>query len=147
LDVLIRLLARFFLVPLGYLAAVIVGACVILLGSWKFAEMLVSSNQDVFSYGVLGFAIANDDDLRRGACGRLCLLGRRGLERRILEAGLPRKVRAARVASGGATGRHQSARANKSLTPFACARLIFALHAKDVYCFFLIHRFCLPWQG
>src|SRR5262245_382519 len=58
MDVVIRLLARFFLVPLGYIAAVIVGACVILLGSWKFAEMLVSSNQDVFSYGVLGFAIA-----------------------------------------------------------------------------------------
>jgi hypothetical protein len=58
MDALIRLLARLILVPLGYLAAVIVGACVILLGSWKFAEMLVSSNQDVFSYGVLGFAIA-----------------------------------------------------------------------------------------
>jgi hypothetical protein len=58
MDVLIRLLARFILVPLGYIAAVVVGACVILLGSWKFAEMLVSSNQDVFAYGVLGFAIA-----------------------------------------------------------------------------------------
>ena len=58
MDVLIRLLARFILVPLGYLAAVIVGACVILLGSWKFAEMLVSTNQEIFSFGVLGFAIA-----------------------------------------------------------------------------------------
>ena len=54
----IRLLARFILVPLGYLAATIVGACVILLGSWRFAEMLVSQNADVFATGVLGFAIA-----------------------------------------------------------------------------------------
>ena len=35
MDALLRLLLRFILVPLGYLAAVIVGACVILLGSWK----------------------------------------------------------------------------------------------------------------
>ena len=55
---LLRLLLRFILVPLGYLAAVIVGACVILLGSWRFAEMLVSQNPDVFATGVLGFALA-----------------------------------------------------------------------------------------
>jgi hypothetical protein len=58
MDTLLRLLLRFILVPLGYLTAVIVGAGVILLGSWRFAEMLVSSNQDVFASGVLGFAIA-----------------------------------------------------------------------------------------
>jgi hypothetical protein len=58
MDALLRLLLRFILVPLGYLAAVIVGAGVILLGSWRFAEMLVSSNADVFATGVLGFAIA-----------------------------------------------------------------------------------------
>ena len=58
MDTLLRLLLRFILVPLGYLAAVIVGAGVILLGSWRFAEMLVSSNADVFATGVLGFAIA-----------------------------------------------------------------------------------------
>ena len=35
-DVVLRLLIRFLLVPIGYLAAVIAGACVILFGSWKF---------------------------------------------------------------------------------------------------------------
>ena len=58
MDALLRFLLRFILVPFGYLAAVIAGACVILLGSWRFAEMLVSANQDVFATGVLGFAIA-----------------------------------------------------------------------------------------
>lgn len=58
MDVLLRLLLRFILVPLGYLAAVIVGACVILLGSWRFAEMLISSNPDVAAYGFFGFVIA-----------------------------------------------------------------------------------------
>jgi hypothetical protein len=58
MDALLRLLLRFILVPLGYLAAVVTGACVILLGSWRFAEMLISSNPDVFAYGVFGFALA-----------------------------------------------------------------------------------------
>ena len=58
MDALLRLLLRFILVPLGYLAAVIAGSCVILLGSWRFAEMLVSQNPDVFATGVLGFALA-----------------------------------------------------------------------------------------
>ncbi len=150
MDVLLRLLLRFILVPLGYLAAVIAGACVILLGSWRFAEMLVSQNPDVFAAGVLGFALAGPvlfvmlfsamllpgavgilicgsvcDPLldlpcaerrdlglgrladvrvvrwkqraaqrdaicvRRRPCGRLRLLGGRGLERGLLEAGVP----------------------------------------------------------
>jgi hypothetical protein len=58
MDVILRLLLRFLLVPLGYLAAVLVGACVILLGSWRFAEMLISSNPDSFAYGVFGFVVA-----------------------------------------------------------------------------------------
>jgi hypothetical protein len=58
LDAILRLLLRFLLVPLGYLAAVLVGACVILLGSWRFAEMLINSNPDSFAYGVFGFAVA-----------------------------------------------------------------------------------------
>src|SRR5439155_1041238 len=49
MDAVLRLLLRFILVPLGYLAAVIVGSCVILFGSWRFAEMLISSNPDVFA--------------------------------------------------------------------------------------------------
>ena len=33
-----RLLLRFFLVPLGYFAAVLAGALVILFGSWKLGQ-------------------------------------------------------------------------------------------------------------
>ena len=58
MDSALRLLLRFILVPLGYLAAVLVGACVILLGSWRFAEMLISSNPDILASGVFGFAVA-----------------------------------------------------------------------------------------
>jgi hypothetical protein len=58
MDTVLRLLLRFILVPLGYLAAVLVGACVILLGSWRFAEMLISSHPDALAYGALGFAVA-----------------------------------------------------------------------------------------
>jgi hypothetical protein len=57
MDAVLRLLLRFILVPLGYLAAVIAGSCVILFGSWRFAEMLISSNPDIAAYGVFGFAI------------------------------------------------------------------------------------------
>ena len=46
MESLIRLLVRFILVPLGYLAAVIVGSCIILFGSWRFAEALMSGNPD-----------------------------------------------------------------------------------------------------
>ena len=55
---LIRLLVRFILVPLGYLAAVIVGSCVILFGSWRFAETLMGNTGDAVATGVVGFAIA-----------------------------------------------------------------------------------------
>jgi hypothetical protein len=58
MEAAIRLLARFILVPLGYLAAVVVGACVILFGSWHLAEMLVSRHPDAATYGFFGFAIA-----------------------------------------------------------------------------------------
>jgi hypothetical protein len=58
LESLIRLLVRFILVPLGYLAAVIVGSCVILFGSWRFTEMLMNSNPDAFAAGLFGFAVA-----------------------------------------------------------------------------------------
>jgi hypothetical protein len=58
LDTVLRLLVRLILVPLGYLAAVIAGACVILFGSWRFAEVLVGSNPDAFAFGIFGFALA-----------------------------------------------------------------------------------------
>ncbi len=57
MDALLRLILRFFLVPLGYLAAVIVGSCVILFGSWRLAEVIVSKNPDAFAYGLFGFVI------------------------------------------------------------------------------------------
>ena len=58
MDVVLRLLLRLILVPLGYLAAVIAGSCVILFGSWRFAEMLIASNSDAFVFGLFGFVIA-----------------------------------------------------------------------------------------
>ena len=54
----IRLLIRFILVPLGYLAAVIAGACVILFGSWKLGTALMSGSSDTFFYGMFGTMIA-----------------------------------------------------------------------------------------
>ena len=58
MDSFVRLLVRFILVPLGYLAAVIAGGCVILFGSWKFGTALTSGNSDAFSYGLFGMVIA-----------------------------------------------------------------------------------------
>ena len=49
MDSVLRFLLRLILVPLGYLAAVIAGACVILFGSWRFAEVLVNGNPDSFA--------------------------------------------------------------------------------------------------
>jgi hypothetical protein len=50
---LIRLLVRFILVPLGYLAAAIVGSCVMLFGAWRFTETMVSSGPDMLADGLL----------------------------------------------------------------------------------------------
>ena len=55
---LVRLLVRFILVPIGYFAAMIAGACVILFGSWKFGTALMSENSEMFSYGIFGAFIA-----------------------------------------------------------------------------------------
>ncbi len=54
MDALLRLLLRFVLVPLGYLAGVIAGSCVIVASSWSFAETLISNNPDVFGFGLFG---------------------------------------------------------------------------------------------
>ena len=54
----VRLLVRFILVPLGYFAAVIAGACVILFGSWQFGTALMSENSEAFAYGIFGAFIA-----------------------------------------------------------------------------------------
>ena len=53
MDSVIRLLLRFIIVPLGYLAAVIAGALVILFGSWKAGAMLMSDNPDTAATGVI----------------------------------------------------------------------------------------------
>ena len=57
MEPLVRLLIRFILVPLGYFAAVIAGACVILFGSWKFGAALTSEHSDTFFYGMFGIVI------------------------------------------------------------------------------------------
>ena len=54
MDSLVRLLIRFILVPIGYFAAVIAGAGVILFGSWKFGSALMSENSETFSTGYSG---------------------------------------------------------------------------------------------
>lgn len=58
MDSLPRLLLRFILVPLGYLAGVIVGALVILFGAWKLGAMAASPDTDVQMWAILGFAVA-----------------------------------------------------------------------------------------
>ena len=49
---------RFILVPLGYLAAVIAGVCIILFGSWKSGTLILSDNPDAVRAGLFGFVIA-----------------------------------------------------------------------------------------
>ena len=58
MDSLLRLLLRFMLVPLGYLAAETVAACVLVLGSWKAGSMMLNDNPDIASAGILGALIA-----------------------------------------------------------------------------------------
>ena len=58
MDALLRLLLRFILVPFGYLAAVIVGACVLVLGSWQTGSMMLSHDPDVAAAGAFGAFLA-----------------------------------------------------------------------------------------
>jgi hypothetical protein len=58
LDSVLRLLLRFILVPLGYLAAVIAGACVILFGSWKAGTLMLSEDADAAAAGLFGAFLA-----------------------------------------------------------------------------------------
>jgi hypothetical protein len=58
MDSLVRLMLRFILVPLGYLAAVGAGACVILFGSWRLGEFMASPNPDDQGVAALGFVFA-----------------------------------------------------------------------------------------
>jgi len=54
----LRLLLRFFLVPLGYVAAVTVAACVLVLGSWRAGSMMLNDNPDIATAGIFGALIA-----------------------------------------------------------------------------------------
>jgi hypothetical protein len=58
MDAALRLLLRFILVPLGYLAAVTVGACVLVLGSWKTGTMMLSDNPDTATAGFFAALVA-----------------------------------------------------------------------------------------
>jgi hypothetical protein len=58
MDAFLRLIARFILVPLGYLAAMIVGAGVLVLGSWHTGSMMLSHDPDVAAAGAFGTFVA-----------------------------------------------------------------------------------------
>jgi len=58
MDVVLRLLLRFILVPLGYLAAVIAGAFVILFGWWKAGTFMLSDNPDAAAAAPVGAVVA-----------------------------------------------------------------------------------------
>jgi hypothetical protein len=58
MDALLRFLLRFILVPLGYLAAVTVAVCVLVLGSWRTGSMMLSDNPDLATAGIFGALIA-----------------------------------------------------------------------------------------
>jgi hypothetical protein len=58
MDILIRLLLRLILVPLGYLAAVLAGAMVIVFGAWRLGEVVFSADPDAATYAFFGLAIA-----------------------------------------------------------------------------------------
>ena len=58
MDSLLRLLLRFILVPLGYLAAAIVGTLVILFGAWRLGEFSVLYDPAVQPYVIIGLVVA-----------------------------------------------------------------------------------------
>ena len=55
MDVALRLILRFILVPLGYFAAVLAGAAVILFGAWRLGEMAASLDPDQTGFAAFGF--------------------------------------------------------------------------------------------
>jgi hypothetical protein len=57
MENLIRLLMRFILVPLGYLAASIAGTLVVLIASWKLVDMALGGHPDGPVFAFLGFFI------------------------------------------------------------------------------------------
>jgi hypothetical protein len=57
MENLIRLLMRFILVPLGFLAAAIAGSLVVLVASWQLIDVARSGHPDAPAYVFLGLAI------------------------------------------------------------------------------------------
>ena len=57
MENLIRLLMRFILVPLGYLAASIAGTLVVLVASWQLIDVARSGHPDAPAFVFLGLAI------------------------------------------------------------------------------------------
>ena len=57
MDSVIRLLLRFILVPLGYLAAVLAGVLIVMFGAWKVGAVVTSADPDVAAYGTIGLLI------------------------------------------------------------------------------------------
>ncbi|MFG1201978.1 hypothetical protein V5F29_06255 [Xanthobacter aminoxidans] len=53
MDNLVRLLLRFVLVPLGYFASVIAGACVILIGEWRIGTLFTADDPNVRAWGII----------------------------------------------------------------------------------------------
>jgi hypothetical protein len=58
MDILLRLLLRIILVPLGYLAAVLAGALVIVFGAWRLGEVVMSADSNNAAYAFFGLAVA-----------------------------------------------------------------------------------------
>jgi hypothetical protein len=54
----IRLLMRFLLVPLGYLAAGIATTVVVLIGWWQFTDVTMGARPETQEFAILGFFIA-----------------------------------------------------------------------------------------
>jgi hypothetical protein len=57
MENLIRLLMRFILVPLGYLAAAIAGTLVVLVGAWQLVGTAFSGHPDGPAFALFGFVI------------------------------------------------------------------------------------------
>ena len=57
MDILLRLVLRFILVPLGYLVAVLAGALVILFGSLGLGSVALSSGADSATYALFGLVV------------------------------------------------------------------------------------------
>jgi len=58
MDIVVRLLLRFILIPLGYAAAALAGSGMILFGSWRIGEAALSADPDGPGFVFLGIAIA-----------------------------------------------------------------------------------------